>query len=86
MITAWKIISFFFTPLGKYALGALIIFTLLGSTYIKGRTDGRAAYKAKIEREIADAVRKGDAAREKALRDFNALPDDRLPDDGFRRD
>lgn len=72
--------------LNKYVIGAGVGLLLLGGIYTKGYVDGRAAYKAKIEREIQDAVRKGDAAREKALRDFDALPDGGLPNDGFRRD
>lgn len=73
-------------PIGRYVTGAGVILLLLSGTYAKGYFDGRAGYKAKIEREIAAAVKKGDVAREKALRDFDALPDGGLPDDGFRRD
>lgn len=72
--------------LNKWVIGGLIGIGLVTGVYVKGYSDGRSAYKAKIEREIADAVRKGDAARAKALRDFDALPDNRLPDDGFRRE
>jgi hypothetical protein len=52
--------------------------------YGKGRYDENIVYRTKIEREKADAIEKGDAARERALRDFDAAPDE-LPDDGFRR-
>lgn len=64
-------------------VGATLIYQI---AYWKGYIDGRASYRMKIEREIQNAVRKGDQAREKALRDFDALPDDGVPDDGFRRD
>jgi hypothetical protein len=78
------IISFFLSPLGRWlgvaGISALVIF----GTYTKGRMDGRAAYKAKIEREIANAVEKGNSAKANALREFDASPDG-LPDDGFRR-
>lgn len=57
-----------------------------GGTYLKGRSDGKAAYKTKIDREIAKATRNGNDAAAKALRDFDALPDGELPDDGFRRE
>lgn len=80
------VLGFIFSPVGRYVTIGGVSLLLLSGAYVKGRFDGRAHYKAKIEREIAKAVRKGDAAREKALRDFNALPDDELPNDGFRRD
>lgn len=80
-------ISFFlFSTFGRVLIGAAAGILLLFGVYGKGYFDGRAAYKAKIERQIADAVKKGDVAREKALRDFDALPDNGLPNDGFRRD
>lgn len=73
-----------FSPLGRYAMIAIVAVSALGGLYAKGRYDGRTAYKAKIEREIKNAIDKGDAARERALREFDAAPDS-LPDDGFRR-
>jgi hypothetical protein len=79
------IISFFLSPLGRWIGIALVVMAAIGGVYTKGRVDGRTAYKAKIERQIEDAKLKGDTAREKALRDFDAAPDDGLPDDGFRR-
>lgn len=68
--------------------GAIMLGVAIGALtfgYGWGAKDVRAAYKLKIEREIDNAKRKGDAARENSLRDFDALPDDQLPDDGFRR-
>lgn len=50
-----------------------------------GAAQAISTYKAKLERERANAIRNGDLSREKALRDFDAAPDDSLPDDGFRR-
>jgi hypothetical protein len=58
---------------------------LFNGGFITGAAKTISTYKAKLEREKADAIRKGDTAREKALRDFDAAPDDGLPDDGFRR-
>jgi hypothetical protein len=78
------ILAFIFSPLGRYAIIALVAVGAVTGIYVKGRSDGRTAYKAKIEREIKNAIDKGDAARERALRDFDASPDS-LPDDGFRR-
>ena len=53
--------------------------------YGAGAADTITTYKAKIQRERDNAIRSGDAAREKALRDFDDADDDSLPDDGFRR-
>lgn len=77
-------LAFFLSPIGRYVGGGLVILAILGGIYLKGRSDARASYKATIEREITDAITKGDAARERALRDFDASSE--LPgDDGFRR-
>jgi hypothetical protein len=80
------IIAFIFSPLGRWVAVAGISGLLILGSYTKGRFDGRAAYKAKIEREISNAVTKGNAAKADALREFDATPDGVLPtDDGFRR-
>lgn len=79
------VVSFFLSPLGRWIAGGAVIIAIFGGVYVKGRMDGRASYQAKIERQIQDAKDKGDTARENALRDFDAAPDDELPDDGFRR-
>lgn len=78
-------IAFFLSPIGRYLAIGIAAVAIVGGAYTKGRLDGRASYKAKIERQIQDAKDKGDAAREKALRDFDAHADDELPNDGFRR-
>ncbi len=78
------ILAFVFSPIGRYVAIGLVFVAAIGGVYTKGRYDGRTSYKAKIEREIKDAVDKGDAARADALRRFDAAPDE-LPDDGFRR-
>lgn len=80
------IMWFLTSTLGRLSIAAGVSVLVVLGAYTKGRIDGRASYKAKMEREIANAVKKGDAARERALRDFDALPDDGLPNDGFRRD
>lgn len=82
-----SVLAFVVSPIGRYVVGAGVVTLLLLGVYTKGYSDGRAAYKAKIEREIQNAVRDGNAAREKALREFDALPDTGdVPNDGFRRD
>jgi hypothetical protein len=86
MMILGKLFAFALSPIGRYAIMGLAVVAFVSGVYIKGRADGRAAYRVKIEREIRDAVRTGNAAREKALRDFDALPDGELPNDGFRRD
>lgn len=74
-------IAFFLSPIGKY-LGILVgAVMLLGGVYTKGVYDGRSAYKAKIERQVKDAINKGSEARERALRELDA---GKLPDDWFR--
>lgn len=75
------VISFFLSPLGRYVATALAALAIVGGAYTKGRFDGRASYKAKIERQIKDAVQKGTDARDRSLRDLDA---GRVPDDWFR--
>lgn len=78
------IIAFFLGPIGKWVALGIGVVVILGGTYTKGRFDGRASYKAQVEAAIAKAVAKGDAAKAKALKDFDASTE--LPDDGFARD
>jgi hypothetical protein len=78
------IIAFVLSPLGRWIAVAGVSALLILGSYTKGRFDGRAAYKSKIEREIADAITKGNGAKADALREFDASPDS-LPNDGFRR-
>lgn len=54
---------------------------LIGGVYAKGRHDGKLSYKAKIEREIADAINKGEAGRADALKQLDAGG---VPDGWFR--
>lgn len=76
-------ISFLLSPIGRYVGAAIVIVLVVGGAYGKGRIDGRSAYKAKIERQIKNAVEKGTDARERALRD---LDNGRVPDSWFRDD
>jgi hypothetical protein len=75
------IVSFLLSPIGRWVGGSLVILAIVGGIYVKGRVDGRAAYKAKIERQIQDAVKKGTDARSDALRELDA---GRVPNDWFR--
>lgn len=75
------ILAFVFSPIGRWVVGALSILVLIGGIYTKGRLDGRSSYKAKIERQINEAISKGDAGRADALK---KLDDGSAPDGWFR--
>lgn len=78
-LALWK---FFTGSLIGRALGAALVCSLaLSATYAKGRYDGRASYKAKIERQIHEAVKSGEHGRADALRKLDA---DGVPDGWFR--
>ena len=66
------IIAFVVSPIGRWIVGSLSILVLIGGIYTKGRLDGRASYKAKIERQINEAVQKGDNGRADALKQLDA--------------
>lgn len=75
------IIGFVTSPLGRWvAIAGVAGVTVFGS-YVKGRIDGRASYKAKIERQIDEAIQKGEQGRADALR---KLDDGSVPDSWFR--
>ncbi|MCW5692559.1 MAG: hypothetical protein KIT48_09350 [Pseudolabrys sp.] len=74
-------LTFFLSPIGRYLAIGLAAVAVFSGAYVKGRFDGRSAYKAKIERQIQDAVTKGNDARGNALRELDA---GRVPDDWFR--
>lgn len=74
-------IAFLLSPIGRYLAIGIAAVAIVGGVYTKGRLDGRASYKAKIERQIKDAVEKGTDARNNALRELDA---GRVPNDWFR--
>lgn len=78
------VLAFIFSSIGRYVVIGMVALSALGGIYLKGRSDQKAADKSKIEREIRDAITKGDAARIDALRKFDAAPDS-LSNDGFER-
>lgn len=87
LICAWWLVPPIPWLTDRLRMGLLMLGIAIGVAtlaYGKGRYDERVVYKAKIEREKADAIQKGDDARERALREFDAAPDE-LPDDGFQR-
>lgn len=75
------ILAFLFSPIGRWIAVGGISILVVGSAYTKGRFDGRSAYKAKIERQIKDAISKGDHGSADALRKFDA---GELSNDWFR--
>lgn len=76
------IIAFVFSPIGRWIAGVGIVLLMLTGVYVKGRFDGRASYKAKIERQINDAIEKGDDGRAKALKKLDE--DGEAPSGWFR--
>lgn len=78
------LLSFLFSPLGRYAAIGIIIFAAFTGTYIKGRSDGVSSYKAKLTRQLERAIAKGNQAEAEALKKFDAQKE--IPDDEFARD
>ncbi len=83
-MTLTAIIAFVTSPIGRWLMGGLVIVSVLGGVYLKGRSDGKSDYKAKIEREISKAIKDGKDAKAAALREFDAVVDG-VRDDGFSR-
>jgi hypothetical protein len=75
------IVLWFLGPIGRWVAIGLAVLVSIGGIYTKGRIDGRASYKAKVERQINDAIAKGDKGRADALRKLDA---DGVPDNWFR--
>ncbi len=78
IIAIW---SFMTSPIGRWVVGVVSMLAIVGGIYTKGRLDGRASYKAKIERQINEAIQKGDNGRADALK---KLDDGSAPDGWFR--
>lgn len=70
------------SPIGRWIAGAVVVIGILAGIYAKGRIDGRSSYKAKIERQINDAVQQGDTGRADALKKL----DEGTVSDGWFRD
>lgn len=92
VVSAGLLAAWFFIPevpwitskVRKLLLMAGLIIGAYTLGYGTGAVEGIANYKAQIAREIAKAVKKGDAAKAKALEEFDASKE--IPDDGFARD
>lgn len=82
MLFALKLWTFFTGSFIGRALGAALVASLvLSSTYVKGRSDGKAAYAEKVKAEISDAVQRGQQGRADALQE---LQNKGVPDGWFR--
>lgn len=92
-----SIISWVLSPIGKYVAIASVILAIVAGIDIHARISQHHADQARIERQAADAVGKGQAARSAAQKKFdngayNAKPRGiisrwvRHGSDGFARD
>ncbi len=78
------LISFALSKVGRYVIGGLVVAGLMTGVYYKIRHDAQAAVIERIEKEKADAIEKGRAARDR-IRDLCARdPSGCVPDDWFR--
>ena len=78
------IFTWILSPIGRIVMIAFCTVILLSVIYVKGRVDGKAAYQAKLIREINTAITKGDQARMEALKKFDSNKE--IEDDGYSRD
>lgn len=77
------LIAWFLTPLGRYVGIGIAALLLVSGVYMKGRWDQRYSDKVKLEKEISNAISKGEAGRADALKKFN---DNKIPNSWFRDD
>ncbi len=67
-------VTWFLSPIGRYVGSAMVILTIIGGVYARGRYDDHVAYTAQLTQEAADAVAKAEAARAGAEKNFDAHP------------
>ena len=77
------IIAFLLGPIGRWLMIGVVIAASLGGLYAKGRMDGKAAYQAKLTRQLNAAIAKGRGAEAEALKKFDSQKE--LEGDGFQR-
>lgn len=75
------ILGLVLSPVGRWVSGFVAVLAIISGIYIKGRSDGKQSYKAKIERQINEAISKGETGRADALK---RLDDGSVPDGWFR--
>lgn len=82
-----SVLSFFFSPIGRYVAIGIVILAALGGIYAKGRSDGASAVQSKWDAAVQAATERGADARREAERTIdgngNAV---RVPNDKFDRD
>lgn len=76
-------LAFFLGPIGRWVGIVAVAAMFVAGVYGEGRVDGKAAYQAKLAREINHAITKGDTARTDALKQFDQHKE--IEDDGFAR-
>lgn len=78
LVIIWEFLK---SPVGRWIAGAGIILIIIGGIYVKGRHDGKLSYQAKVQREIAEAIQKGENGRASALKQLDSSG---VPDGWFR--
>jgi hypothetical protein len=76
-------LAFLLGPIGRWLIVAVVAAGAIGGLYAKGRIDGKAAYQAKLTRQLNAAITKGNDAEAEALKKFDSEKE--LEDDGFQR-
>lgn len=71
-------LAFFTTALGRYVIVGVVALTVLGGTYMKGRSDGSAYVQAKWDSAVQAAISRGERARTDAESDPRGLSNDQL--------
>ena len=76
MTVIWAVWSFINSPIGKWISLAVLVASILGGAYAKGRFDEHRYLMAKIEAQKADAIKKGQQGAIDALKklDSNSIP------------
>lgn len=77
-------LAFFLSPLGKYAIGAVLIIAALSGIYFKGHHDGATSVQAKWDAAVQAAIDKGNKARSDGERAIGDTPPDGLRDPNNR--
>jgi hypothetical protein len=75
-------IPFLFTPIGKYITIGVAVIMVLGTVYVKIRSDAVSDYKAEATQEVLERTQNAIRAGDNAI----ISPDRLLQDDGHRRD
>ena len=80
------LLTFFFTPAGRWLAIGTVTLAIVVSIYAKGHYDGAANVQRKWDAAVQAAVERGEKARSDAESDVGRESPDRLRDDKFDRD